>query len=545
MKVKMGSVGGEVESQPSSSNCSKYKLTRTLLVGCGAVSHASVPRKLRSAIKKRARETITSPLSISKKQRHVSNRVGALEKHGTKKCKPKKVHISKDEEEVAETLFAFASIFSESTDMKSSAILATGSSMNAVVDIGMPAVRKESTKTSSVVILESTCHSPNLLDSKAQFVESQSSSGANKKDLIALEQVPASEAQYDNNYKNNGLFQSQTGSKSSETQRSCHRLPSWLENTNFASQPCVNDINISTEKVLVAVQSNKSWKRSSAHIYISRLIKVLQISEKNDEGSPQKPTQLTTVIDDRNRGVKSFNGIMDSAVDKGLCEIQDQPTSALYSSKEGYNFLSLGKEVCGHDQSRGINRAGQSYAVPKQVHTSYSESQNHPSLLFSLPQNGYSTSHQYGDNSALAAQQVTIVKQVQVQFPQYLCCSSTTNNGSFTARMGLQKQKRADQLRDQYNTVGVGSSHLPDWINGKTDSSSTDVNCAQALFPHLLGSTKYQQFIPPSGQQRLMSVDSSSSLTSVKMNQHRQFPFGLERNGRPAFYYGNAQQFLR
>ncbi|GFP95270.1 hypothetical protein PHJA_001671300 [Phtheirospermum japonicum] len=135
-----------------------------------------------------------------------------------------------------------------------------------------------------------------------------------------------------------------------------------------------------------------------------------------------------------------------------------------------------------------------------------------------------------------------LTNMVTIQPQQH--SSSTVNNGSFTAQMGFQQQKRADQLWAQYNTVGVGSSHLPDWRNGKSDSSSTHVNCAQALFPHLLGST-YQQFIPPPQQQQLMSIDSSSSLPIVKMNQHRQFPLGFERNGGPAFYYGNAQQFLR
>ncbi|CAA0841177.1 Unknown protein [Striga hermonthica] len=101
----MGSVGfnGEVESQPSASN---YKL----LVGCDGGTHALVPRKLRSAIKKRAREMVTSPLSISKKRR-ASNKEDSLKKYGRKNSKPKRAHITKDEEEVAETLYALASMF--------------------------------------------------------------------------------------------------------------------------------------------------------------------------------------------------------------------------------------------------------------------------------------------------------------------------------------------------------------------------------------------------------------------------------------------------
>lgn len=40
----------------------------------------------------------------------------------------------------------------------------------------------------------------------------------------------------------------------------------------------------------VDAESSKSWKRCSAHVYISRLVKVLQISDRR-EGFPVTPTQ--------------------------------------------------------------------------------------------------------------------------------------------------------------------------------------------------------------------------------------------------------------
>lgn len=217
----------------------------------------------------------------------------------------------------------------------------------------------------------------------------------------------------------------------------------------------------------VAVESKKSWKRCSAHVYISRLIKVLQISDRK-EGLPEKPTQLTTCgsaelqprvsthnqitgINGRNGGA-SFSGIDDSAVQKDSSEIQNDillhkrpiqdqqmasETSALCSAKQvsslqhlldenscfylntkflqGYDFLSLGTELCGLDADESVNRAGRSHEPSQQFHMSYMLSQNHSPMLFSLPQNGYSSTFQC-HNSALAAQQVTCWNSPSVIF---------------------------------------------------------------------------------------------------------------------------------
>lgn len=124
------------------------------------------------AIKKRGRESITLPLPIRKKKYNTLNGVHTLKRDGTKKSKAKKVrnvsyiiisftelgrmliakgslilqmkgHITKDEEEVAETLNALAGMFAdekgahhpgldhEKTVTKSSAVLEKGDSINA------------------------------------------------------------------------------------------------------------------------------------------------------------------------------------------------------------------------------------------------------------------------------------------------------------------------------------------------------------------------------------------------------------------------------
>lgn len=89
------------------------------------VDHASVPRKLRSATKKRNHKSISPPLSDKKKRNHVINGVELLRKGARKKCKQLNQQrdsdrslshsiegpITKDEEEVVETLSALAAMF--------------------------------------------------------------------------------------------------------------------------------------------------------------------------------------------------------------------------------------------------------------------------------------------------------------------------------------------------------------------------------------------------------------------------------------------------
>ncbi|XP_061355831.1 uncharacterized protein LOC133300326 isoform X2 [Gastrolobium bilobum] len=87
---------------------------------CNGVHHASVPRKLRSAMKKRSRESI---LLDSEKVNHKMNGIESPEKGSVKKSKKQGIGadwspregvsgpITKDEEEVVETLYALAGMF--------------------------------------------------------------------------------------------------------------------------------------------------------------------------------------------------------------------------------------------------------------------------------------------------------------------------------------------------------------------------------------------------------------------------------------------------
>ncbi|KAL0369141.1 UNVERIFIED_CONTAM: hypothetical protein Scaly_1133000 [Sesamum calycinum] len=617
----MGSVRfvGEDESQPSATTKKKNKLPRKLLDDCGVVNHAPVPRRLRSAIKKRSRESITPPLPISRKQLHMSNGVEILRVDGTKKSRlnMKQGQITKDEEEVAETLYSLADMFSdiaktnkpvldgEPSEIKSSTIVEAGSTMTAAKDAEIPMQQEDSREINTRDALESACHSSILVNSTEEVAKYQSLDDAQQPELlfseqsatpvasgipshsslgprptmstcdmirsceqtISRKQVATSGIQYGNNHypkedKYKGLLLepslSSTGVVSSNTHgsgplSSPDIFPAWFENTNCATQPIVKENSITADKIHyrgVLLEPKKSRKRCSTHVYIANLVKVLGNPERNT-GLLQKPSQLTTTrglekgphvsIDNQKLAVNGrhgglpFNGFIHSASEgssdigiavrshKRLLQDQQQPnkTSILCSSwKRGSNFLSL--NAGGSDSSGGINRAGCSSEALNQLNVSYQRPQNHSAMLFSLPQNGYSSTFRDQTSTAAAA---------KVQLPPYV---SNTFGGTVTAPLGQQlesqQQKWTSQLQAQYSPSRVGRPHLfPEWQNGGRSSPSL-LNYAQALFPHLhsvMGS-KYQHRSPP--QQQNSPVNSALTLSNVERHHHR-LNSAYERNG--------------
>ncbi|KAJ1382570.1 hypothetical protein SESBI_44128 [Sesbania bispinosa] len=103
---------------PSSTvvSCAKrFKIPKNFLNDCNSVHQASVPRKLRSAMKKRSRESI---LLDSEKVNHKINGIESLKKDSKQGISQDwflregvSGPITKDEEEVAETLYALAGMF--------------------------------------------------------------------------------------------------------------------------------------------------------------------------------------------------------------------------------------------------------------------------------------------------------------------------------------------------------------------------------------------------------------------------------------------------
>ncbi|XP_020208127.1 uncharacterized protein LOC109793068 [Cajanus cajan] len=115
--AKALSMGCRVSHSPKPAN--KFQLPRKFLKDCNGVDHASVPRKIRSAVKKRGRESV---FGDSEKVNHRMNGMESPQKEGIKKSKKQRSPgwstrqalpgpITKDEEEVVETLYALAGMF--------------------------------------------------------------------------------------------------------------------------------------------------------------------------------------------------------------------------------------------------------------------------------------------------------------------------------------------------------------------------------------------------------------------------------------------------
>ncbi|XP_065847069.1 uncharacterized protein [Euphorbia lathyris] len=117
----------------------KFKLPRKQFFDdCDGVDHVSVPRKLRSAMKKRNGESISPPFPDSKKPNYSGGGVKSHKKVGIKRSKlnlkqggpnwslqQSNGPITKDEEEVVETLYALAGMFPDNNKIDSKSI--TGS----------------------------------------------------------------------------------------------------------------------------------------------------------------------------------------------------------------------------------------------------------------------------------------------------------------------------------------------------------------------------------------------------------------------------------
>ncbi|XVE94566.1 hypothetical protein REPUB_Repub02eG0020000 [Reevesia pubescens] len=129
-------------SHSNSTTTKRFKVPKKFFDDSNVVDHASVPRKLRSAMKKRGRESISPPLPDSKKLNHTFAGVESNKKDGVKKPKltlkresdkSRKETVSgpitKDEEEVVETLYALAGMFPDSDSMDKKKLSGNGESI--------------------------------------------------------------------------------------------------------------------------------------------------------------------------------------------------------------------------------------------------------------------------------------------------------------------------------------------------------------------------------------------------------------------------------
>nr|GMD96216.1 uncharacterized protein LOC109153177 isoform X2 [Ipomoea batatas] len=293
-----------------------------------------------------------------------------------------------------------------------------------------------------------------------------------------------------------------------------------------------------------------SWKRCCTHVYVCRLIKVLQISERADKlllqsaqstqtnGSKQgirvTDDSLIGTINDSHK-VFSSGSAACSVVEKTTNEVrnaiflhkkllQDQRQGL---SKQNPDFVPFPAQGTINGSSNAT-RAGQTIEASKQLHVPHIASENQQ-LSFLLPQNRYSSASFGPVSSTGAAQQVGLLVPT---FPMLLKCHIVP------PRLQLHRQEIQNwptQLTPAYkHGEVVSASHIPEWQNGGQNAHSL-LQSAQTMFPGSRSSldmlASKNAPISLEQQQRLMPISSSLSGSRVR-GQYYHLPDGFEGNAR-------------
>ncbi|XP_057973141.1 uncharacterized protein LOC131161411 [Malania oleifera] len=639
----------------------KFKIPKKFFDDCSSVDHPSVPRKLRSAMKKRNRESVSAPLPDFNKSDHTIN--------GVKKSKlnmnqedldqqPRRAisgPITKDEEEVVETLYALAGMFPDNDTTDKSKLEGEPSTLpNAARESSLPASEASedpntishsaiasANPSSDIEVPQDTLKLNCLTESTAPEQSNwpvgkpyniESASCAPQADLqtvpllsisepndekpsfksastsfpfeLSLEnglkqpkqqetperepeitlEVNTSGCQLETQHtikesKNNGSALwpglSSTGlhvcGMHVALQSSSSKSPSWMDAAINTARSGSFETSASIKKVSrVTGDRRMPWKRCATHVYISRLIQALKVSDRKDR-SPIQLNELKTNegpnqvhmgtsclnrVKDGLQGVGFYCSIAGSTAEENQNEArtgillhkrlhtdqQHATASGVYASqKQSFDFLSLSAEGVGVDANNSARRAGNGLEPLSQFHIPYlhSLSQHHTTVPLSVAQTCYSSSP-YTDQLPGPATAAPAQQQVQLQLPPFLrtpFCGpliSPTISTNHHHQSQQQQQHRiwAGQLPTQYRPGGIPASHISNWQNRRQDSSPL-VQHAQAILPpspsslEVLG-PKYAPILPQ--QSQLIAIASSLPPARVKRQQHH-FSSGYEENG--------------
>lgn len=656
------------QSQSSMSNATakRFKLPKKLFDDCNGVDHSSIPRKLRSAVKKRNPESMSPPLPDSKKLNHTVGEMESLKKDGLKKSKLNIVKqgssdwsqkevigpITKDEEEVVETLYAMAGMFPENDSVNNSKLESAPSeakppalrehresctpavkdsavtkeelgstfplrTSEAAPSSNVESSQKETAKTSAEVeekpdsksfhVKTDSCvplvnvHSTMPLLAKREHnsdepscnpvtfqvlpepcrdsgleQSTQETSLTGKPELaVGSTTLRSEQVQQDTatESRRNGLAlwpglspMVLLGAGSSGPSLQSTKIPAWLDAAVGASKPYSLENGPSTRKVFKGATTNRSLKRCAGHVYISRLIRDLQMPENKekshlqcnqlkppDEGQRQE-THMVIYDFDKTRkglnGVISVNSIGSTTAERNSSEARsgilqhkrlhhDQLQTATESGlqtlqKQSFNFLSLSAGGLGAEDTNSFSRTRNNALEPSsefQVSHLHSLPQHQNFMPIAMPQTHYTSS--YPDKISTSGTGST--QQVKLQLPSYL--SSPFLGPAHTSSTILTKQHQQQQqqlwpaqLAGQCRPTGhsTAMSQFSNWPNGRQDP--TLIPCPQSLISPAPTSLevlrpKYSTNSQHQHQhwlqhQQLMTITSSLPSSRVKRQDH-------------------------
>lgn len=630
------------ENHPCTTTSKRIKLPRKFFDDCQKVDHASVPRKLRSAIRKRSRESVSLRFPEVRKLNHSANGIELVKKDGIKKSKLKQheesdgspgltsvMPITKDEEEVVETLYALAGMFSDSDKTETA-------------QSTVPEVEKDLQTTFTTTAADAAQDISNIVGSAGEIVGVQFSNRRTEFDMHRCKQYPTESLNYipksnctklpifsksssANEFRSsNSSFPSHSelsreiglkrpmhnlnlayetnkeiavesvatfkghnelrlgtrenrnngsalwpglsstcvhGAKTlgSPEKLSAAKLPAWLGISTSTAKSC-SSRNVSiAEKESQSVINAKMGKKCSTHVYISRLIRVLKVTEANDS-LPVQPTRLTAhegltqgtisehkklhQIKNGSSGVVFTNDIACSGGEDSPSKLSnaillhkrlrdDQQASANSgpgtTDKQRFNIFAASDGSCGVEHESGGKVNGHRPELSTQSNFPYLHpfTQSCTTNPLSRPKNDY-ISTLYFDSAAAGAEQ-----KVQIQLPPYLS-NSTSGTSSLT---GLQKQQQhqqwlwAAQLTapckpEEFAAV---ASPIPNWQNSRQEFAHI-MQYGQLIHPAAL-EVLGPRYIPVSTQHQLISSTPLFPQTRVQKYNHHQLSTSNVVNG--------------
>ncbi|CAI9116930.1 OLC1v1018224C1 [Oldenlandia corymbosa var. corymbosa] len=536
----MGSVGSDTEEEDELRTCSKLKLPKRVFFveECSTVCHVSVPRRLRSsATKKRSSESISQPLRVSNKLNRVADGDRLLHNDSLKKSKLKMKQvevITKDEEEVAEALFALSGLISNNATTDENNLAGGGSGAKSSTltkaEIFVPSVeaRREGElqtvndedgdgkmpNIQSSATGSAGCGIPCLNDSDIPEVnlhftaftsENQqavcdSASGVwsqlrkTRSKLTTLEKSlatyksqeivlpPIAEAcdktedqQTNTKTRINGsplmpdlssaVLCEDSQRLSIPFQSHMSKLPAWIDNTSRSSKSSSLKTDVIAKKgAPFSTHSKKSYKRCTAHVYISHFIKAFQDRDVNNDRSMIQSTTINEVpiqrasrtetdqTRERNCLIEVISSdIFDVSPGKNATEVDNaillhkklvkdqqlasKPYDVFNAQNQSLGFLTMPAGGARMETGTGFNRARNSLEASISAPFPCLQSRNQVYVPFQVPQNHYSSTSSSGH--------CPMAPGLQVQLPPYF--GSGSDAPPFTDANALSVQPLEQQ----------------------------------------------------------------------------------------------------
>lgn len=537
----------------------KFEPPRKALRDCNTVNHALVPRKLRSAMKKRGRESVSPPLPDEKNPNHAMDKVRSAGGEGETKLRVNQKDdlgndpITKDEEEAVETLFALAEMFQNSNKMTGakSPLLAPENEETAqetlqvkcsIIQSGSLTAQPVHSKPSCVSISYNFESEPSMITNFRQLVHEEVVASERRSEIAAAGAAVGGLHERHFTTENGKIIGLWPGSSSAvplraDTKGSPIYSPGAYNSESMSSSKNVTLIDEVSRDPTVR---NKSRKRCIAHVHIGHLIKGLQADEKAKNNAMQPLNQLTEIEIPKQEAPLDKSvlkiGITSSDAEKDQNEIRNavllhkrllqesqQPSSTptLYTtSKHNFDFLSLSTGGGAAEATKTAIKTGNLIEPWTQFHPPYlhSVSQNHTNVPFSHPQSHYSNAPFTDYFPILAAKQVQIKMQSYASNP--ILAPAQLGNASSPGQH--QQRISASQFTSQYKPMGFSSPHNNPTMQNRKLDPPTSVPFAQSL--ELLHPT-YIPMLPHQGH-NLIPLTSSLPNCRAKTPYHHPLPSG-------------------